>query len=77
MGEMIESAPTEPTEECWTIKQLAAFLQVAEGTIYNAISAGRLSKADGVIHLGHRTTRIHKTTFMKRFLACQVRIGGR
>jgi len=49
-----------------TVPELASLLKVTPGYIYNLISDGKLTKDDGVRHLGPHCTRIVKAVFMKR-----------
>jgi hypothetical protein len=49
-----------------TVPELASLLKVTPGYIYNLICDGRLTKEDGVRHLGPHCTRIVKVVFMKR-----------
>jgi hypothetical protein len=51
-----------------TVEELAAILKLRPKTIYNHISAGRLTRDDGFIHLNGRCVRIIWRVFEQRML---------
>jgi hypothetical protein len=56
----------KPDDAVLTVPEPASLLKVTAGYIYNLISDGRLTKDDGVQHLGPHCTRIVKVVFMRR-----------
>jgi hypothetical protein len=59
-----------------TVEELAAVLKLRPKTIYNHISAGRLTREDGVIHLNERCVRIVWRVFEQRMLEGKISLGA-
>jgi hypothetical protein len=51
-----------------TVEELASRLRVAKGTVYNKISRGLWTLADGIIHVSDRCTRIDWRIFERRLV---------
>jgi hypothetical protein len=58
-----------------TVDDLAALLKLRPKTIYNHISAGRLTRDDGVCHLNERCVRVVWTLFLRRMLAGKISLS--
>ena len=68
--------PLHTEDEILTVEELAAILKLRPKTIYNHISAGRLTRDDGVIHLNGRCVRIVWRVFEQRMLEGKISLAG-
>jgi hypothetical protein len=73
---MNEQTAPRVDDQVLTVEQLATLLKLRPKTIYNHISAGRLTREDGVIHLNGRCVRIIWRVFEQRMLEGKISLGA-